>query len=454
LRCQVEFTRDIAGSRLCRSMCTRSELSSAEGLQAAAGCAGTFLRTAATADARPHVPRPPPSYRSAPALLLGGTGSRQSSVPISSFVQGCLEGDCLPPEAQTWVEGDAMPRPVARLSRGDRVLCFDRLGGSMKHTEVLQVKEAEGPTEWTSVTLADGAMLEVTADHPVHPAPAPGSEWGPYGPSLPTAPISASHLEPGRDSLLVLKVVPVPVQSVACRKAESARRISVTLQQPERHAMFVASAGSARPGIVGLQTVAVESSDAAGLWQDQIRHRNSFLNVAPYAADHPAAGAPNSAPPSLHGHAELRCMHAAASAAPPTVQSSQSTLSQSSEALDDRTAVVLLPGQARSAWEVDRDEPVSLGEMLRTKAAGWQSRGSHSHAMGSCRVCAHENKAQHRGHQQCVNGTFCKFCHGTHPNETDAKREKRRQDRFQAKSQKRAQLFGGEPYTEGDISDS
>merc|ERR1719373_417550 len=80
------------------------------------------------------------------------------------------DGDCLPPDAVVWIEGQAMPSKVGNVGSGQRVLCYDHLAGGLKYSEVVDVATHDASaSEWVAVKLEDGTELKMTSDHPVYP---------------------------------------------------------------------------------------------------------------------------------------------------------------------------------------------------------------------------------------------------------------------------------------------
>merc|ERR1712151_530137 len=119
------------------------------------------------------------------------------------------------------------------METGEKVLCFDRLTQNLKHAGITNIHRQTGSVDWTHVTLTDGTSLGMTSDHPVQP-------MSPLGQPSKDGPIRASELQPEKDSLMVLKVVPVLVQSIR-NSSEHRSYISVNVNQSERYSVFVAA---------------------------------------------------------------------------------------------------------------------------------------------------------------------------------------------------------------------
>eukprot|EP00931_Biecheleriopsis_adriatica_P016390 TRINITY_DN12091_c0_g1_i6.p1 TRINITY_DN12091_c0_g1~~TRINITY_DN12091_c0_g1_i6.p1 ORF type:complete len:774 (-),score=131.17 TRINITY_DN12091_c0_g1_i6:75-2396(-) len=417
---------------------------------------------------------------SAPAALLA-----QQAWQPEAVSQGCHDSDCLALGSLVWVEGDVRPRAVEKLVPGDRILCFDRLTGGMKHAAVLEVQEQEVSSgRWTTLDLADGTSLEVTADHPLHPVQqADSTQHGldPLGAGRPGLPRAAAELQAG-DHLLVLKVVPVPVQSVSSRWSESAR-ISLTVQQSERHAIFVSASGSERNV---LQALAVESANAQA--HSQVVCRNTFIEA--YFQEQ-ALCFSNSAPPSICGveACQAPCETSSSNDAyrapgekTPSIWSLESASSaelprrKRSDAFDSSLSQTLqapvhvassqnnatLPPPARVRFElpgglemsetleqaggtlgsasselvVAQNAPSELSCSSSSALLSPKSVGSVFHFSGKCKPCVHQNKF-HFGYASlpCVNGAQCNFCHEEHEDEkrkrAEVKKETRRNKRLQ-----------------------
>ncbi|CAK0890209.1 unnamed protein product [Prorocentrum cordatum] len=230
---------------------------------------------------RPRVPsgrRGPaslgPSVQSAPADML--PSALQVLAGVHALQDAACPGgalDCFQPSAAVWVSGEAEPVPVGRLVPGQRVLCFDSLGGSVKYAQVSEVLADAEALEWVEVALADGTTLTMTSDHPVQPL-------GQHGRHLREKPVPASSLVPLRDSVMVHRVatLPVAVHSVTRREATAAmrERVSVCVHQPDRYAILVVTGGGARAS-----SMAVGSADARGALQHQSQVKNTFVHVCP-----------------------------------------------------------------------------------------------------------------------------------------------------------------------------
>mmetsp|Transcript_103619 Transcript_103619/g.195150 ORF Transcript_103619/g.195150 Transcript_103619/m.195150 type:complete len:870 (-) Transcript_103619:169-2778(-) len=369
------------------------------------------------------------SSSSAPAMLA----------PCLSSLPETETANCLPLDALAWVEGEALPKTLADLQPGSRVLCYDRLGGSLKHATLLDAQRKDGPTEWTTVTLADGATLEMTSDHPMQPIDSCPSEEADQAAattflSRPGLPVRAADLKAGRHSLVFMQVVPNMVQSVSSF-SDTKPRVALTVQQPERHALLVASQGGHHNGAI--QTMAVESVNVNASSCVQMGHCQSFLTMSYADEQSPAQERSKaaSAPPSLQGMAHLEA-HVAPEA-PESIYSGSS--GWSSADLGDVELGPLptvtsnhasLTGNATNTGE--GRPSYKLSDLFHLRAAGLPSRGSVHHAAGQCVPCIHQNKSSFYGTAPCFKGVFCERCHDAHINVKEAKRleQRRRRKKF------------------------
>eukprot|EP00927_Polykrikos_kofoidii_P057381 TRINITY_DN5149_c0_g1_i5.p1 TRINITY_DN5149_c0_g1~~TRINITY_DN5149_c0_g1_i5.p1 ORF type:complete len:768 (+),score=102.18 TRINITY_DN5149_c0_g1_i5:70-2373(+) len=499
LRCQAEFASDITRSKVLGGT-DRRQLSSTDDSSYILSYSGDLLATAPNGaitasknaiealhgdgflvpshleDMRaPPAPSTHYSLRSAPAVLQsdvdGGVGN-DGAVSVASdgvvAVSALCEGaDCLPPEAMVWTEGDALPQPVERVVRGQRVLCFDRLGGHLKHAAVLEAKRSESatPTEWARVRLIDGTSLSMTADHPVKPVGLTVGQGVPAGPFCDVRPtVAARELRPGVDKLLVLKVVPEEVSEVELF-SDVGPHVFLTVQQPERHAIFVAdkAVGGEAGGRALLQPVAVESANGKDQGQLRFGVSRTFLeafgcgNECKSGREEHRRRHPKSAP-SIVG---AKVADVGVQSLRVTTDVSEDTLSNPSDgdsdalacgSAEETEAVVVGPAEVDSsehvhetfvATEKSSDHPVAaafassascvrLSDLLAMKAAGLPSFGSVRHSQGSCKMCIFENRAQHHGASTCFKGTLCDRCHEIHKPYRSALKDRRRLRRNQA----------------------
>eukprot|EP00931_Biecheleriopsis_adriatica_P016926 TRINITY_DN12322_c0_g4_i1.p1 TRINITY_DN12322_c0_g4~~TRINITY_DN12322_c0_g4_i1.p1 ORF type:complete len:588 (+),score=83.90 TRINITY_DN12322_c0_g4_i1:89-1852(+) len=370
------------------------------------------------------------TLKSAPAVFEGHYKQGARLLPLS---KGCMDGDCLPEGSLVWVEGHVLPRRVETVSSGERVLCFDRLSGSVKHASVLAVEEqASGQALWCKVSLSDGTSLEVTADHPLHPVK-PCEEqraqgWGPWGRGRPGFATSASNLKAGEDHLLVLKVEPVSVESLTSHWS-SKPRISLTVQQSERHTIFVA----AQSKDCTLNALAVESANAYSHILGPAE-QHTFITCA--EEGDLSESASNR---SLPIFASLPLPPQAQNAVAMPVSSDSEPGGQSHDA-SGRTS------QSRVSTASDELSglPAPLVDVFdfeALQAQGLKSIGSSHHSSGNCRPCVHEDRFV-RGLKPypCVNGASCEFCHQEHPNLKHDTNRRRRIRKKQKLAMRRSEL--------------
>jgi hypothetical protein len=155
------------------------------------------------------------------------------------------------------VEGQPLPQALKTLRSGQKVLCHDSISKGLRYAEILDVRVENGTAKWVDVVLEDGTNLQMTANHPV--LPVAGSQQGSDG----TGAVRALDLCPGSDYLMVLKTMPVLVQGIELGTSdESEERVFLTLHQPQRHSLFVASAPGKSASSPTVQTIAVGSADA------------------------------------------------------------------------------------------------------------------------------------------------------------------------------------------------
>eukprot|EP00927_Polykrikos_kofoidii_P004166 TRINITY_DN11651_c0_g1_i3.p1 TRINITY_DN11651_c0_g1~~TRINITY_DN11651_c0_g1_i3.p1 ORF type:complete len:733 (-),score=97.16 TRINITY_DN11651_c0_g1_i3:227-2425(-) len=489
LRCQAEFAHEVSNRNVFCGSCKGNDANmDSEYLHSRSGEVADAASESAIAAAKtvPAAPSPPVSLRSAPAVL-------QSDVKggVWDNTGPCGQADCLLPDSMVWVEGNALPELVERVLPGQRVLCYDRLGGHLKHAVVVEAtrREASAPTEWVRVSLSDGTSMEMTADHfvtPVGPAVGHGRPAGPFGGAACTK--AAKELQASVDRLLVLKLVPVEVSEVDVF-VEARPRVFLTVQQPERHAIFVAGAVSDKTDEVGcrpmLQPIAVESANRGDHGAVTFDARRTFLQVldesmhregnrdvrrrrhpksAPSVVGASFAGddVSGTATAALHldeeTHQQENVQHSFASQTrlpqeagtvadePWSDVSSNSSCDASFHDSGDDLEVVLVGPRPScdfdemsvEAKQTDTDSRatghpfastgscVSLSDLLAVRRAGLASFGGHNHANGSCVMCIFENRAQHFGGRPCFKGALCERCHETHLPFRVAQRQRRK----------------------------
>lgn len=234
-----------------------------------------------------------PSVKSAPPVVISRSvkgKDAQVHEALPSVLQGCQgDGDCLPAEACVWVDHHMDPQPLHSLHAGDRVLCYDNLLQCVKHVEVVQatVTQEESPKDFVTVQLADDTLLEMTSDHHVECYSGMGGGMRKC--------IPAVNLQEGEDSLIVLNIKPQEVVKVSrsSRDEDDGRRrwVSLNVQQPQRHSVFVANHQSIHGRYP--TTMAVGSADLKPTLA-QVRH--TFVHIQD--SEHSSSRKTNSAPPT------------------------------------------------------------------------------------------------------------------------------------------------------------
>lgn len=367
------------------------------------------------------------------------------------------QGDCLPSNGLVWIAGKSCPQPLASLQAGDAVLSFDRLSGSIKYVKAAHVKLLTDCTEWVTVHLEDGTVLDLTCDHPVTPHV--------QGHSPAAEPVAAGELRPGPggDRLSVLKIMAIPVSRLE-KRPETRPRMAVTLLQPDRHALFVATPGhnGIHPDLGG---VVVDSAGADNHGRVRLGCRRTFVHVSdddddnleneevrrerassapPCVAEYFTVGV-TEVDPERSGPQRIR---RGRSSEEPSSSTSGTMSSRISSSSGGAPRVVLTSG--RFAFARTRDAPghhipfepndlvpndpelpASLQTILRTQEAGWPSMGSAAHGQGICKPCAFENSRQFLASgKPCYKGVLCDHCHAHHPEDQRlVKRQARKMNR-------------------------
>jgi hypothetical protein len=375
-----------------------------------------------------HIAPSGTSLHSAPAVLRADPQQCDAQTADSEELR-CCSANCLLPASLAWVENEAQPKLLQDLKPGDKVLCYDRLGATMKHTALLEVKVVDGPVEWVTVMLEDGTALEMTCDHLVQPSPTSPDQGAamPTGPHARPMPVTfAGELQPGIHSLTVLKVVPIPVKSVQRRQSSKNMRMALTVQQSERHAIFIGSPGDRGARI---SPIAVESANAnEGGIRIASQAKNTFLNVVSTRNSDNQIQRCRSAP-ELGGAVSFSLMDGASvthiadpSASISELSSLSSTISgqlgwdcevQVSGALAPRASedgILVVP--------VGQNAPAVLSDLVVMRTSGYRSMGSVDHASGSCKPCIHNSRWTQGAHSQgaspCFKGPLCERCHEDH----------------------------------------
>jgi hypothetical protein len=321
------------------------------------------------------------------------------------------------------------------------VLCYDRLSGNLKYAELLDVQKRMGSVEWSVVTLADGTKLEMTADHALQPDSLPTNRTNPDGMLMRTRPpVRAADLRPGSDSIMVLKVASVPVQSVQSR-TDSGDRIALNVQQPERHAIFVKGPHQQCGSV---QTMAVESANVSASRCVKTTCKQTFLHVMDSSSD--SGHGPNghiqsrSAPPSIHmaGSAQAHTQDRQGSEEPERDLTPQGSGSGDYDGnrivhMDTEDFVINLGMDDVDSSRVGgvNSDQEATADAEYVQALGLQSLGGLLHGRGECKPCAFENRHQFMGTKRCLKGVLCEFCHESHEYEIRSQKRKIRREQRQ-----------------------
>lgn len=369
-------------------------------------------------------PRAPLSAFSAPPILEGA----ELAIGNSSLVDACCHaGDCLPEDVVVWTRDNPNPTLVSRLVKGQQVLCYDHMGKCLKHAEVLNIVAQADTVQWATVTLGDGVSMRVTVDHPFL---IEASSKLPSG----QVPVLARDLKPYHDKVLVMKLVPVPVQSINVEPLEEGdhrTRISVDLHQPARHSIFVAPAGQ----------TALESAMAVGASNLQVEAHGSFLPMRNtfihFSESEPKLQRSNSAPdvlvrakesveetaPALH-----KSMYRVAKPPSPipsgsseSKKSSERSSTASADGCQVRLGTLQRPVQDSAGNITDvvvvpnGESRIGLQDYMCLQRSSLPSLGSFHHVDGACqRICWFANQQQHGRSKKCLAGPFCDHCHLDH----------------------------------------
>jgi len=372
----------------------------------------------------------PPSQFSAPAVLCRAPAANasQPQSDVTEHLQGCEGVDCLPPTALVWLEGETLPKPLGDISPGQNIMCFDRLSGHVKHAAVVQASLETGPVTWAKVSLEDGTVLDMTADHPVQPAHAAtghAKSASLYGPQALT--VCAQDLQPEIDHLLVLKTTAVRVKGVEIFPRDSPR-VYLAVQQPERHSIFVATPQGGVTDAVAIAPANLQTEPTPNLGV-----KGTFLHLG---SNRPEARRSVSAPPSLMGGSDTSHHVQPNSSSTNTSRASALSRSSNSSSISNGESQVVVAGALAPRWEGQRvigvqlsgrRDVLRLGDILGTRAAGQPSLGSFRHEQADCDACFFENRRVHQGGIPCYKGTLCDRCHKDHGDFKDWKRDRRRQ---------------------------
>lgn len=277
----------------------------------------------------------------------------------------------LPASLFVWTEGSISAQPIGSLQRGRRLLCYDRFAAHICYAPVLdvEVESFDSGETWLSVSLADGTQQDFTASCCVAPKiqNCKTDSWEDS-----PVPTTVQSLQPGIDSLVVIKTKPVPVSRVT--KIEGSRKlIAVSLSRPHRCDLLVSQEqGKISMLAVGSALHTVGDSVSSGF---SSACTNSSYRSSPVT----------SSETSSEGSAEVILSGV-------TVRRPESTRGRLKETL----------------WS----HSISLRQINCMKQAGMGSLGTLAHASRCCNVCMFHVRyvAGHFSHP-CKCGMLCDRCH-------------------------------------------
>jgi len=251
--------------------------------------------------------------------------------------------------------------------------------------------------------------VQMTADHPVF-ADSAGH-------------VRAKDLQPGVNSLDVLKVVPVPVRSVRAvpNAPTSTKIVSLSVHQPQRHSLFVACSADEASGSVAVASASLASPEES--LPLKLRLKNTFIDVVDLptpsrrcrrsstmpplspSMEAPALPEEQRVPSSRESSASLQSsslgsVPVSSQMSAPTCRSDEVVVVLSKSVEDRRLCGWAASGHAR------------LSKVLRVKRAGLKSMGSIGHAEGWCYPCLMEN--WRNPDRPCIFGLGCSRCHEHH----------------------------------------
>jgi len=403
---------------------------------------------------------------SAPAEMTNRVHQR----PIAGSLQECEGGDCLPKTAQVWVESCTLPKSIDSILPGDRILCYDNLANGLSFAPVVTAVPAKhNPTsDSVTVTMADGSVLTTTADHPL----AIQSEAR----DLNRGCVRACDLQAG-NSLMMLRIDGVKVTSVEHSSKSQveengsplqAEWMTITMAQPERHEILVASQEQKKAKSFQARAIAVGSCDRALDDHRALIVKNTFLHSREHCGNS-SCHRSTSAPPRLaHSKPSLRLEGTSSAAHKPYLQTENSSEVMNIVSVIGKSSTSGMPSNSGKSIESESNsehtsesmsepsdkcnassvklgfpvpsEPVSvsrarLSDIRTMKSNGLDSAGS-CHVGMPCSPCSfhfcHLRWPDTR--TPCKAKFMCEFCHDvTHNPEWRAMlRKNRRPKAFQA----------------------
>jgi len=179
-------------------------------------------------------------------------------------------------------------------------------------------------------------------------------------------------------------------------------RVSLSVQQPERHTIFVAAADQATGSV---RSMAVAS--CTPITPIRMCNRKTFVDIIDTESAHedPLLQRSSSAPALLSSAPR----HLRKALVPP----SGSSVSSASFDVALGSRVCLVKADEHNAQlhlKPSNPETASLNQLLHIRAAALESVGSLYHESRDCTPCAF---TQSRGDRTCFKGVLCERCHAT-----------------------------------------
>jgi hypothetical protein len=207
---------------------------------------------------------------------------------------------CEPQTAVVWSDRCALPKLAGTVSAGERILCYDNIANTMAYATISSTpSKAEANIDWLTVTMADGSVFRMRADQPV--AAHASDDHAQLLQSRRTC-VRAADLEAGKSRLMVLRMMPMLVSSVASHSqavfSTEACIPEICVEQPERYEPLIASSDKNNQAS---QPIAISSCDRLVGGGVTLKEKRTFLC---YEGDQLRLGdlrPIRSAPPSVCG---------------------------------------------------------------------------------------------------------------------------------------------------------
>lgn len=344
---------------------------------------------------------------------------REHDVALAS--SPCVQngGDCLPAEGTVWVENCALPKAIRKLEPDDKILCYDNLTRGLVYTPVLTASPASdaASNEWVTVTLGCGAVLDLTADHPVAVQSACSNTKG--SSPLNRRCVRACDLQADRDSLMMLNICPREVARVEHKSKDEFsgdalavaddttvpnKWMTVTVAQPQRHELLVASQSQST-------CIAVSSCDRMPDSVTHIHVKNTFIVGS--TNDTRKLQRSSSAPSGL-SRMDWPPLEPIVTFTPTvTDASSTSGTSQSNSESHSLDHIIFKVGHSMPGEEANTCSIGRLSDMLNLKVLGVHSIGSLHARKNQCTPCSfyftHIRNPTRR--PSCKASYMCEYCH-------------------------------------------